>query len=68
MFRQDEVGADIGQRPQDELALRDAGMGQMQFGGLDHQFAEVKEIEIDGSGNVSCVGSRPTEHFFDGRQ
>src|SRR5438874_7444675 len=52
----------FGQRPEDELPLDDARMGQMQFGGLDRQFAEIKEVEIDGARNISRVGSRSEEH------
>src|SRR6266403_4655903 len=43
-------------------------MGQLQLTRLDHQLAEIEEIEVDGAGNISRVGARSSEHFFDRRQ
>src|ERR1700674_3899081 len=68
LLRQDEIGPDIREWPEDEFALCDARMRKPQVGVLDLQIAEIEQIEIDRARNVSQMTGRPAEQLFNRRQ
>ena len=57
--RQDEVGADFGERLQHEASFGDAGVGECEFGVVELQIATIEQIEIDGARGVAFRAAGP---------
>ena len=63
----DKISIDFGQRDEDELAVLNERVGDLEFPGMDLNIIEEEDIEINCSGSPSN-GFCPAQLGFDGPQ